>query len=181
MSIRLPQSVDSQISIFWNGDCTSSSLRVTRKPMDEPVGSKRSCIQVGAVIASLVGKESCGTRDSSGAIDAAVSRIRAGSTEGRAMAAWSPDQARRTYSIPHWSAGYYDVDGGEVVVRPNGAGGPVVSLPAVVDAALSAGGKLPLLLRFPGILRDRLASLQAAFAQAQADLGYTGGYHAADP
>ena len=30
MSMRLPQSVLSKISIFWNGDCTSSSLRVMR-------------------------------------------------------------------------------------------------------------------------------------------------------
>ena len=97
------------------------------------------------------------------------------------MAAWSPDQARKTYSIPHWSAGYYDVAGGEVVVRPRGAGGPEVSLPQVVDAALGQGAKLPLLVRFPDILGDRLSSLQAAFAQAQRDWNYDGGYTAVYP
>ena len=97
------------------------------------------------------------------------------------MAAWSPDQARKTYSIPHWSAGYYDVADGRVVVRPRGAGGPAIALPEVVDAALAQGAKLPLLVRFPEILGDRLAQLQAAFAQAQSDWNYDGGYTAVYP
>ena len=34
---------------------------------------------------------------------------------------WSLDRARKTYSIPHWSEGYFDVgDDGRVVVRPRG-------------------------------------------------------------
>ena len=38
------------------------------------------------------------------------------------MTAWSPDLARKTYSIPHWSDGYFDVDDrGRIVVRPKGA------------------------------------------------------------
>src|SRR5690606_23541433 len=97
------------------------------------------------------------------------------------MAAWSPDQARKTYSIPHWSEGYFDVDGGHMVVRPRGAGGPAIPLPEVVDAARASGAKLPLLLRFPDILRDRLGRLQAAFAQAQEELDYAGGYAAVYP
>src|SRR5690606_41510772 len=90
--------------------------------MDEPVGSKCSCIQVGAVIAVSQAGGSMGTRDSSGALDAAVSRIRAVTLQGRAMAAWSPDQARKTYSIPHWSDGYYYAACGQVVVLPRGYG-----------------------------------------------------------
>src|SRR5690606_18892891 len=53
MSMTLPQSVLSQISIFWKGDCTSSSLRVTRRPKAEPVCSKFSCSQVGLLIAGV--------------------------------------------------------------------------------------------------------------------------------
>jgi arginine decarboxylase len=26
------------------------------------------------------------------------------------MSAWSLDHARKTYSIPHWSEGYFDID-----------------------------------------------------------------------
>jgi arginine decarboxylase len=98
------------------------------------------------------------------------------------MPSWSLDQARKTYSIPHWSEGYFDVDaGGRVVVRPRGAGGPSIALPEVVDAARANGAKLPLLVRFPDILGDRLGKLQAAFAQAQAEWEYRGGYTAVYP
>ncbi|HYG06142.1 MAG TPA: arginine decarboxylase [Stenotrophomonas sp.] len=95
---------------------------------------------------------------------------------------WSIDQARKTYSIPHWADGYFDVDAaGHVVVRPTGAEGPAVSLPEVVDAARASGAKLPLLVRFPDILGQRLGKLQSAFAQAQADWDYAGGYTAVYP
>jgi arginine decarboxylase len=98
------------------------------------------------------------------------------------MPTWSPDQARKTYSIPHWSEGYFDVDAaGRMVVRPRGDAGPSIALPEVVDAARAAGAKLPLLVRFPDILGDRLGRLQAAFARAQAEWEYTGGYTAVYP
>ncbi|WP_411833807.1 arginine decarboxylase [Pseudoxanthomonas mexicana] len=95
---------------------------------------------------------------------------------------WSADHARKTYSIPHWAEGYFDVDAaGRIVVSPRGAQGPAIPLPEVVDAARANGAKLPLLVRFSDILGDRLGKLQAAFAQAQADWDYAGGYTAVYP
>ncbi|UOV00397.1 arginine decarboxylase [Pseudoxanthomonas mexicana] len=95
---------------------------------------------------------------------------------------WSTDHARKTYSVPHWAEGYFDVDAaGRIVVSPKGAQGPVIPLPEVVDAARAQGAQLPLLVRFPDILGDRLGKLQAAFAQAQADWEYKGGYTAVYP
>ena len=67
--------------------------------------------------------------------------------------AWSLDLARKTYSIPRWADGYFDVDAdGRMAVRPDGADGPSASLSAIVDHARASGAKLPLLLRFPQIL-----------------------------
>ena len=98
------------------------------------------------------------------------------------MSDWSLDQARKTYSIPHWAEGYFDVDAaGRVVVSPRGTQGPSVPLPQIVDEARANGARLPLLVRFPDILGDRLGKLQAAFAQAQAEWDYTGGYTAVYP
>lgn len=98
------------------------------------------------------------------------------------MSAWSIDHARKTYSIPHWAGGYFDVDTrGRIVVRPRGEPGPTVALPEVVDAARAAGAQLPLLVRFPDILGDRLRQLQQAFARAQAEWDYSGGYTAVYP
>ena len=49
------------------------------------------------------------------------------------MSHWSADLARKTYSIPHWADGYFDVDArGRIVVRPKGAEGPAIALPEVV-------------------------------------------------
>ena len=98
------------------------------------------------------------------------------------MTDWSLELARKTYSIPHWADGYYDVDAqGRIAVRPKGAAGPAVALPEVVDAAMAQGAKLPMLVRFPDVLGDRLRKLQAAFAQAQRDWDYAGGYTAVYP
>ncbi|GIX36735.1 MAG: biosynthetic arginine decarboxylase [Lysobacteraceae bacterium] len=98
------------------------------------------------------------------------------------MSDWSVDRARQTYSVPYWSEGYFDIDTrGRVVAQPRGPGGPVIVLDEVVAAARAQGLRLPLLLRFSDILRDRLARLQAAFARAMQDCGYAGGYTAVYP
>ncbi|MBW3551429.1 MAG: arginine decarboxylase, partial [Proteobacteria bacterium] len=98
------------------------------------------------------------------------------------MSDWSPDQARKTYSIPHWSEGYYDVDAtGRITIRPQGEQGPTVALPDIVDAARANGARLPMLVRFPDILGDRLGKLQGAFAQAMSEAEYPGGYTAVYP
>ncbi|RNF83878.1 arginine decarboxylase [Montanilutibacter psychrotolerans] len=98
------------------------------------------------------------------------------------MTDWSLDQARKTYSIPHWSEGYYDIDGaGRVSVHPRGDQGPAIALAEVVDAARDNGAKLPMLVRFPDILDDRLGKLQGAFAHAMQEWNYPGGYTAVYP
>jgi arginine decarboxylase len=98
------------------------------------------------------------------------------------MSEWSIDRARRTYAVPHWGEGYFDIDAeGGIEVLPRGGEGPRISLPAVVDQALATGMKLPLLLRFSDVLGHRLGRLQAAFAHAMRELDYTGGYTAIYP
>ncbi|HEY4555850.1 MAG TPA: arginine decarboxylase [Lysobacter sp.] len=98
------------------------------------------------------------------------------------MADWSLDQARKTYSIPHWAEGYFDIDAaGRIAVRPAGARSPQVALAQVVDEARANGAKLPLLVRFPDILGDRLRKLQGAFSEAMVESDYTGGYTAVYP
>jgi arginine decarboxylase len=95
---------------------------------------------------------------------------------------WSIERARHTYAVPHWSNGYVDIDeAGNIIMRPRGPDGPAMSLPEIVDRARAEGLRLPLLVRFPDILADRLARLQAAFAKAIADADYAGGYTAVYP
>jgi arginine decarboxylase len=95
---------------------------------------------------------------------------------------WTTDTARHTYAVPHWGDGYVDVSAaGEIVMRPRGAYGPALSLPKIVERARAEGLRLPLLVRFPDILANRLARLQGAFAQAITEHGYAGGYTAIYP
>lgn len=98
------------------------------------------------------------------------------------MSDWSIDQARKTYSIPHWSEGYFDVDAaGRITISPLGEAGATVALPQIVDEARANGARLPMLVRFPDILGDRLRKLQGAFAHAMDEWNYPGGYTAVYP
>jgi len=64
------------------------------------------------------------------------------------MSDWTIERARQTYSVPHWSEGYFDVaEDGRVVVRAQGEGA-AIALADVVDEAERRGLKLPLLMRF---------------------------------
>ncbi|MGH8163043.1 MAG: arginine decarboxylase, partial [Rhodanobacteraceae bacterium] len=95
---------------------------------------------------------------------------------------WSLDDARRTYSIAHWSDGYVDIDAqGRALMRPRGAEGPQIALADAVKRAQRQGLRLPLLLRFPDILTDRREKLRAAFARAMRSHDYSGGYTALYP
>jgi len=95
---------------------------------------------------------------------------------------WTIDDARRTYSVPYWGEGYFDIDAqGRVLAQPHGPDGAKLALPELVDKALADGLKLPLLLRFSDILTDRLGRLQAAFAATMAEFDYAGGYTAIYP
>ena len=95
---------------------------------------------------------------------------------------WSSAASRHTYAIAHWGDGYVDVnDAGHIVMRPRGANGPALSLPAIVERARAEGLRLPLMVRFPDILADRLARLKNAFAKAIGEWSYSGGYTAVYP
>jgi arginine decarboxylase len=95
---------------------------------------------------------------------------------------WSIADARRTWSIANWGEGYFDVgDDGALRVRPRRGNGPEIRLPDVVAAAQEQGSRLPLLVRFSDILRDRREQLQAAFARAMREWNYPGGYTAIYP
>ncbi|MGN2248451.1 biosynthetic arginine decarboxylase [Frateuria sp. GZRe14] len=95
---------------------------------------------------------------------------------------WTVDDARQLYAVPYWSDGYVDIDAqGGIVMRPRGANGPSLSLPQIVEQARAQGLRLPLLVRFPDILADRLKRMQGAFARAIGETGYAGGYTAIFP
>ena len=87
------------------------------------------------------------------------------------------EAARRRYAIPNWSEGLFDVDPeGRLEARPFGPGGAGVALTEVAERARAEGLRLPLLVRFPDILRRRALDLRAAFETAIEATDYRGDY-----
>lgn len=95
---------------------------------------------------------------------------------------WTHQDAIALYGIKHWGDGYFSVsEQGHVCVHPKGRDGRALALIDLVRDLARRGQDLPLLLRFPDILQDRVARLCRAFDQAIADNAYRGRYTAIYP
>lgn len=94
------------------------------------------------------------------------------------MQSWTREDALHVYNVEQWGEGYFDVDEeGYVLVRPCGTDdGPAVRLEEVLKQCHAEGLRSPVLVRFGGILRDRVRRLGKAFAQAIAEQEYQGSY-----
>lgn len=95
---------------------------------------------------------------------------------------WTAADSRKLYGIRHWGAGYFAInEGGEIEVRPhNGQGQPIAFGPLICQLR-EAGLSLPLLVRFPDILQDRVRCLTSAFDAHIERLDYEGRYSALFP
>ena len=91
-------------------------------------------------------------------------------------------QNLKRYAIERWSDGYFGIDDqGRMSVRPDGSEGPEQALAVIAERAHRQGLRLPMLLRFPQILRSRAARLISAFQTAIDDNDYAGSYTAVYP
>lgn len=85
--------------------------------------------------------------------------------------------ATDAYNLPHWSEGYARVNSsGTVCVHPDPLQEAGVDLSVLTDAIKAQGLRLPALVRFPGILHHRVASLVQAFRSASEEMNYQGGF-----
>ncbi|WP_282338684.1 arginine decarboxylase [Pseudomonas sp. PS02288] len=96
---------------------------------------------------------------------------------------WTVADSRSVYGIRHWGAGYFSVgDGGEVEVRPRGGRDDApIDMQALVEQLRESGLSLPLLVRFPDILQDRVRKLTGAFDANIERLEYNAHYTALYP
>lgn len=98
---------------------------------------------------------------------------------------WTTEDSAVTYGVNHWGAGYFSVsEKGEVAVsvaEADGEESQEVSIPALINELGDRGIHLPLLLRFPQILENRIDELNRSFATAIKDLEYTGEYRGVFP
>ena len=90
---------------------------------------------------------------------------------------WTIEDARELYNIEAWGVGYFDInEKGHVTVHPTKDRGRGLDLFEIATDLEAQKLGLPLLLRFPDILRTRIETLNEKFRIAMEEFAYTGGY-----
>lgn len=96
---------------------------------------------------------------------------------------WTINDALNTYNIPYWSNGYFSINpNGNVIATPVfGRPELQVDLQQLSKTLKKQGMTLPVLVRFPDILQNRVHSLCEHFNHAIEEYGYGGDYLAVYP
>ena len=95
---------------------------------------------------------------------------------------WTVADSAKLYNLEGWGEPYFTINqAGDVMVSAQGCSGKSLNLLEIVESAQQQGITLPLLIRFPEILNDRLARLHHCMAQAIAYYGYQGNYQGVFP
>ena len=88
--------------------------------------------------------------------------------------------AESLYNLNAWGGDYFEIDkSGKLCVKLRG--GEPVALVDILDDLTAQGRSLPLILRFPQIIEDRLDKLNAAFKRAIKEAQYEGSYQGVYP
>jgi arginine decarboxylase len=98
-------------------------------------------------------------------------------TMATAPQGWSTEQSAELYGINTWGNGYFRVNNqGNVSVTPSGANGPSVDLNELTQDLMDRGIRVPIMIRFPDIIKARVELINNCFAKAIADHNYKGTY-----
>ncbi len=90
---------------------------------------------------------------------------------------WCADTAAELYDVGRWGKGYFSVgENGHVRVRPCRNSEHTIDIKDLIDQLQVRGIDLPVLLRFDGLLKDRIRRLNEVFANAIAENQYGGKY-----
>ena len=95
---------------------------------------------------------------------------------------WTIEDSEELYRIRGWGEPYFSINAaGNITVSPQGDRGGSLDLYELVEALKKRNLELPLLLRFPDILADRIERLNSSFAKAIARYNYEGSYRGVFP
>jgi arginine decarboxylase len=95
---------------------------------------------------------------------------------------WSLEQAAQTYNINRWGGDYFSInDRGNISISPKGRSGPSIDMTDVVEECRNNQLRLPTLIRFQDILRDRVRLINESFRAAIAEFSYQGVYRGVFP
>jgi len=90
---------------------------------------------------------------------------------------WTTTDASELYDVPRWGKGYFSVSSrGHLQVHPAKDPNLAIDMPELIERLQMRGLDLPILLRFNGILKDRLREINDVFTQAIKDHDYKGKY-----
>ena len=95
---------------------------------------------------------------------------------------WSIKKSAKLYQIRGWGEPYFRInDRGHVEVRPDPTDESAIDLYDLTKQLAERGLDLPLLIRFPNILQDRIRLLNESFESAIEEYGYEGQYRGVFP
>lgn len=100
----------------------------------------------------------------------------------KSAAPWTIDDATELYRVDRWGADYFSIGpDGNLRVHPGTGPERSIDLKALTDRLQQRGLEMPILLRFNGILHDRLAQLRDCFQRAIDVNQYQGNYRCVFP
>jgi len=95
---------------------------------------------------------------------------------------WSQVDSSELYGVPRWSQGYFSIgENGNLLVHPDRDPDRSIDMKNLIDRLQMRGLDAPVLLRFNGILRDRVRELNNAFTIAMRDHNYQADYRCVYP
>jgi arginine decarboxylase len=95
---------------------------------------------------------------------------------------WDIPAAISLYNIDRWGTGYFTVNGkGNIQIQPTRKAEAGIDIMEVVAEAQERGLTFPMVLRFQDLLRDRVETINTAFAAAIAESGYKSVYRGVFP
>jgi len=95
---------------------------------------------------------------------------------------WRIEDALEMYNVSGWGIDYFGVnEHGNVTVSPRRKSGPSIDLKELIQELTLRDVALPVLLRFPDILDDRIEMISSCFKSASTEYGYSGRYYSVYP
>lgn len=93
------------------------------------------------------------------------------------MSEWNHQNSSGLYGVNYWGANYFRTnEAGNLEILPRGKDGPGLDLYNLTQDLQERGIRMPILLRFPDIIKQRIELLANCFARAVEESKYNGSY-----
>ena len=90
---------------------------------------------------------------------------------------WNSEKSAALYGINNWGTGYFTVNpAGHVMVTPDGPNGKSLDLYELTQDLMERGIRVPIMIRFPDIIKSRVELMHSCFQKAFKDHSYKGQY-----